>query len=188
MDAFSYLSVLISIILGFSITQILSATGRMIRARERVTLYAPPVIWAAVLLIIDVQMWWAMFGYRTRTQWGFVEFLMLLLQTICAYMLAAVVLPEEVPEGGLDLREYYESHSVWLFGFLIAIVVVSILKEVLLEGRLPVPVNLAFHLLLIVTALAAITIRRAWFQQAMAISAALTIGVYIALLFSRLAT
>ncbi len=188
MDAFSYLSVLISIILGFSITQILSATGRMIRARERVTLYAPPIIWAVVLLVIDVQIWWAMFGYRTRTQWGFVEFLMLLLQTVCAYMLAAVVLPEEVQEDGVDLREYYERHSVWLFGFLIALLLVSILKEVLLEGRLPVPVNLGFHVLLIALSLAAIGVRRPWFQQAVAIGVALTIGLYVALLFSRLAT
>ncbi len=188
MDAFSYLSVLLSIILGLAMTQILTAAGRMIRARERVTLYAPPVIWATMLLVIDVQIWWAMFGYRTRTHWEFVEFMMVLLQTVSAYMLAAVVLPDEVPAEGVNLREYYERNSPWLFGFLITTVLVSILKELMLEGRLPVPLNLAFHVLLLATATAAIAIRRPWFHQALAVSGAIFFATYIALLFSKLAT
>ena len=187
MDAFSYLSVLLSIILGLAMTQILTAAGRMIRARERVTPYAPPIIWAGLLLVIDVQMWWSMFGYRTRTRWGFLEFLVILIQTIMAYMLAAVVLPEEIPAEGVRLRDYYERNSPWMFGFLIAIVVVSIIKELLLEGRLPVPANLAFHVLLIVTASTAIAIRNERLHKVLAVSAVMLIGLYIFLMFSRLA-
>lgn len=187
MDAFSYLSVLLSIILGLAMTQILTSTGRMIRARERVVTYSPPIIWALLLLLIDVQMWWSMFGYRTRTRWGFLEFLIILVQTICAYMLAAVVLPEEVPAEGADLQEYYERNSSWLFGFLIATVLVSIAKELLLEGRLPVPLNLAYHILLIVTGTLAIVVKNRAFHKILAISAVLFLSAYIALLFSRLA-
>lgn len=187
MDAFSYLSVLLSIILGLAMTQILTAAGRMIRARERVTLYAPPMIWAALLLVIDVQMWWSMFGYRTRTQWGFADFLMILLQTISAYMIAAVVLPDEVPAEGVSLRDYYQRNSSWLFALLMVTVILSVLKDLLLEAKLPAPLNLAFHALLIVTATAAIAVRNSLFHHVLAIGAAISIGIYIALLFSRLA-
>lgn len=38
MDAFSYLSVLLSIILGLGLTQLLTAAGRLIRHRERLAI------------------------------------------------------------------------------------------------------------------------------------------------------
>ena len=46
MDAFSYLSVLISIVLGLGVTQLLTGFGRLIEARDRVRSYGPVLIWA----------------------------------------------------------------------------------------------------------------------------------------------
>ena len=64
MDRFSYLSVLISIILGLGITQLVTGLGRLIQARHRVRLYWPSVVWTGILLLIHVQTWWSMFGLR----------------------------------------------------------------------------------------------------------------------------
>ena len=66
MDAFSYLTVLLSIILGLSITQILQSLGALIQNRARVAFYWPSICWAILLLVIDVQAWWALFGLRVR--------------------------------------------------------------------------------------------------------------------------
>jgi hypothetical protein len=71
-DAFSYLSVLLSIILGLGLTQLLTAVGRLIRHRDRVRLDWLPLLWAAVLLVVYVQTWWAMFGLRNVREWTFV--------------------------------------------------------------------------------------------------------------------
>jgi cellulose synthase/poly-beta-1,6-N-acetylglucosamine synthase-like glycosyltransferase len=107
-DAFSYLSVLLSIILGLGLTQLLTAAGRLIRHRDRVRLDWLPLLWAAVLLVIYVQSWWAMFGLRNVRKWTFVAFLAVLAQTTTLYMMAAVVLPEQVEDAGVDLAEHYE--------------------------------------------------------------------------------
>ena len=64
MDAFSYLSVLLSIILGLGLTQLLTAVGRVIRHRDRVRVDWLPMLWAGVLLVVYVQVWWSMFGLR----------------------------------------------------------------------------------------------------------------------------
>ena len=48
MDAFSYLSVLLSIILGLAITQILQGYRGLLLARGRVTFYVPSLIWTAL--------------------------------------------------------------------------------------------------------------------------------------------
>jgi len=185
-DAFNYLAVVLSIIVGLGMTQILAASGRLIRWRAHVVAYWPPLVWAALLLVIYVQTWWSMFGLRTHCDWTFGAFFVVLLQTLTLYMMAALVLPESVDERGVDLREHYERHAGWINGFLCATVVVSVVKEVVLEGRLPKPTNLVFHVFLLVTGASAIVVRRPRYHQALTVVAAVAMTVYIALLFWRL--
>jgi hypothetical protein len=200
MDAFSYLSVLLSIIIGLGITQLLAATGRLIRGRAVVRAYWPPLLWAGILLVIYVQMWWSMFGLRVRTAWTFLAFFVVLLQTVVFYMATSLVLPETVTEpsdvGGpsspadsatvADLRAHYERQVPWFFGFFAATVVVSMVKEMVLEGRPPVGANLAFHLFLLAGSGLALVSRRPRVHEGLAIANAVGVAGYIALLFSRL--
>jgi hypothetical protein len=186
MDPFSYLSVLLSIILGLGLTQILTAMGRLIRARRRVIPSGPPLVWAGLLLVIYVQVWWSMFGLRERAAWTFLEFFVVLLQTITLYMTAALVLPETAGDEGTDLGEHYERHAPWFFGFVGATVAVSIVKELVIERRLPEPANLAFHIFLLVVCGSAIAIRRPWYHRLVATVSAAGVVLYITILFSQL--
>ena len=52
MDAFSYLSVLLSIVLGLAVTHLLSGFAALVHARRRIAMYWPvPVQMAATLLV-----------------------------------------------------------------------------------------------------------------------------------------
>ena len=186
MDAFSYLSVLLSIILGLGLTQLLTAAGRLIRHRAHVRLDWLPVLWAAVLLVVYVQAWWAMFGLRNLREWTFVAFLAVLAQTTTLYMMAAVALPEHVDDAGVDLAAHYEQQHRWFFGFFLATLVVSIAKDLVITGRLPSLVNLAFHGVLAGLCVTAMTVRRRRVQEAIGIAGAAAIALYIGLLFMRL--
>jgi hypothetical protein len=185
-DAFGYLSVVLSIIVGLGITQILASTGRLIRWRAHVVTYWPPLVWGAVLLVIYVQVWWSMFGLRRHVGWTFPAFLVVLLQTVTLYMMAALVLPESVDERGVDLRDHYRRHAGWFFGFLAATVVVSVIKELVVEGRLPEPANLAFHAFLLAASLSAIVVRRPRYHETLAVVSCVAMAVYIVRLFWRL--
>jgi hypothetical protein len=186
MDAFSYLSVLLSIILGLGLTQILTASGRLIRHRERVRTDWLPLLWAAVLLVIYVQVWWAMFGLRLHRDWTFLAFLTVLMQTGTLYLMAAVALPEQVEDAGVDLREYYERQHRWFFGFFLATLIVSVAKDVVLGGQLPTPMNLGFHALLASACVLGIAVRGRRFHALLGVASAGAIMVYIALLFTHL--
>ena len=59
MEAFGHLSVLISIILGLAITQLLQGLRGLVLERSRIRLYWIPIAWAAIVLLICVQAWWA---------------------------------------------------------------------------------------------------------------------------------
>jgi hypothetical protein len=104
MDEFGYLSVILSIILGLSLTQLLQGLSQVINARDRVRIYWPAIGWTLLLLIIDVQAWWAMFGYRSRHEWTFLQFAILLLETIVLYLLAALSLPTGFGEAAVTKR------------------------------------------------------------------------------------
>lgn len=186
MDAFNYLAVLLSIIIGLGLTQVLAACGRLIRARMHVVWYWPALLWAGILVVIDVQVWWTMFGLRGHTNWTFIAFFAVLLQTITLYMMAAVLLPEQVDERGVDLRDHYHRQAPWFFGFFAATLLVSFGKEIVLVGRILEPVNLAFHAALFAVCLVGMFARRDLIHRALAIAGAVGIGAYIAVLFTRL--
>src|SRR5262245_33189052 len=95
MDPFSYLTVLISIILGLGITHLLGGLGRVLQARGHVRSYWPSIAWVVLLLVIHVQTWWALFGLRSFQHWSFLAFVVVLLQPIVLYLLAALVVPSE---------------------------------------------------------------------------------------------
>ncbi|MEP6730930.1 MAG: hypothetical protein ABJE10_09840 [bacterium] len=186
MDQFNYLAVLISIILGLGITQLLGGVGRLLQGRRRVRVYWPSLAWVALLLIIDVQTWWTMFGLRQVRRWTFVEFLVVLLQPIVLYLLAALALPEATTDDTVDLRANYYGHSRWFFGLAVLLLVVSVVKDLTLSGRLPGPLNLSMHgLFALGWGGAAITRREGYHRWLVVYTTILMIG-YIALLFVHL--
>lgn len=186
MDEFAYLSVLLSIIIGLGLTQLLTAAGRLIRHRDRVVVDWLPLLWALVLLIVFVQVWWSMFGLRTYQSWTFFGFLLILAQTCTLYMMAAVVLPEQVDGPAVDLAAYYERQRTWFFGFFLATLVISVAKDLVINGQWPSGVNLGFHFFLAAISLSAMIIPSRRYQEVVGIAAAVTLVAYIALLFTRL--
>lgn len=145
MDEFSYLSVLLSVILGLAVTQILKGFRGLVISRARVVLYWPAILWALLVLLMCVQSWWAMFGMRLREGWKFQEFGIVLLQTILTYMLAGLVLPDLFGDTAVDLKKNFFDHRRWFFWIGFALIAVSISKDLVLTGGWPSPPNLAFH-------------------------------------------
>jgi hypothetical protein len=184
-DEFNYLAVLISIILGLGITQLLSGLGRWIEQRSSFRAYGPAMAWAGVILVVHIQTWWSMFGMRHHTGWTFLQFCIVLLQPIVLYLLASVALPGAA-SSEIDLRSNYFAQKNWFFTFLLLLLVISVGKDVALNGELPDPMNLAFHAILFLVSLLAVATKNETFHRAVAYSSAVVIAVYISLLFSRL--
>ena len=185
MDEFSYLSVLLSIILGLAITQILKGFRGIVLARSRIRMYWPVLAWAVLLLLIDVQSWWTMFGLRSIHDWSFLGFSVVLAQTITLYMLAAIVFPDFFGEE-IDLYRHYSDHTRWFFGLLVLVPLVSLGKDLVLSGHLPVRTNLVFHLCSIATSLPAMFVRREWYHKALPVVGLLMFVAYISVLFVSL--
>ena len=186
MDAFSYLSVLLSIILGLAITQVLKGLRGLMHARARVRVYLPTMIWAVLSLVIDVQSWWSEFGLRRYQAWTFLAFSVVVAHAIFLYMIAALVLPDIPDDKPVDLREHYYDHKTWLFAFVTLAALSGIAKDLALYGDLPETRNLLFQLSFVAMGAVAAITRREWYHRALAPAAAIAFAAYIALLFSQL--
>jgi len=115
MTQFEFLAVIISIVLAFGISDILSTWGEQIRLRKKVRHYGLLSAWTALLLIVMIQLWWSLWQERGRTDWTLIEFFVL----ICPFLLIALIAYVLTPShqgGELDLKRYYLNNSTWIFG------------------------------------------------------------------------
>ncbi len=186
MDEFSYLTVLLSIIIGLAITQILQGFRGIVLSRSRVLMYWPVLVWAVMLLLLNVQSWWAMFNLRQIVNWTFPEFAVVLAQTIAQYLLAGIVLPDFPADVPVDLHRHYFAHTRWFFFLLVLMLLVSLGKPVVLTGHMTDRTDLAFHLTFIVMATTAAFTQREWYHKTMSLSAIVLLVIYIMTLFTRL--
>lgn len=188
MDAFSYLSVLISVILGFAIQQVLLGYRALILSRRRIRFYAPPLIWSALLMAMVAQHWWASFGLAGRAQdsWSFASFATILVQTALIYMMTAIVLPDIPYDQPTDLRDHYYREAPAFFGVGTAAILWSLFREYMLEGRLPEPANLSFHILFVAASVTAMVTRRPRVHEGLVALMTIAFVIYVAFLFSRL--
>jgi hypothetical protein len=186
MDAFSYLSVLLSIVLGLAITQLLSGFAALVHARRRITMYWPVPVQMAATSLITVQVWWAMFGLREVRHWTFAAFLILLLQVVAVYLMAAFITPELGSDEAIDLREAYFREARWFFGSILVALAISLAKNLVLTGSLPRPLDLAGHAVFALLALAGLIFRRDAVHKLIAPLSLAFYALYIALLFVTL--
>jgi hypothetical protein len=185
LDSFSYLSVLLSIVIGLAITQVLQGLRVLMLSRETARLYAPSLIWTALVLLIATQMWWSSFGLRDHQNWTFALYGLILLQVALFYLASGLVLPDLRPEN-IDLEADYFRNRRWFFFLLASAAVASVLKDVALEGRLPDTSNLVFHLILIGSCVGAIVSPNRRYHAVLAPASLILFLGYITLLFARL--
>jgi hypothetical protein len=186
MDEFSYLSVLLSIILGLAVAQLLiGMRGRML-TRARVRGFWPVQWWAALFLLVSTQTWWAMFGLRSRHNWDFSAFAILLAQVIALYLITGLIYPDFPADREVDLREHYFRQRRHFFTLSIISTALSICRDLILNHSLPGPTNLAFHLAFIAFAVSGLLIAREWYHKLLVIIAAVMFTSYVVSLFTRL--
>lgn len=94
-QAFNYLTVVTSIILGLGLTQLLSGYARLIQL-DRLHSFDHWLYfgWSALLLPVYLMYWWVFWDYRKQLHWTFWSFFFLLSGPIGLYVLTALLLPD----------------------------------------------------------------------------------------------
>ena len=186
-DAFAYLSVLLSIVLGLAIAEVLQSYGALLRSRWTVKLYTPPLIWSVMMLVLATHFWWASFGLATRENWSFAAFSAVLLQTVMMFMGSALVLPRGRVMEPIDLRAHYYRERVPFFSFGLLFLIIGFVKLWLLSDPLHA-VTIGFFALFTLMTLIGLIFRSAKVHELLAPVMAVGITIFIAIMFARLKT
>ena len=112
MDIVAHAVTLISIIVGIGLTEMFGNLHRLIRNREQVTWDWLPVSWAAALLVLVINYWWAIYSGITGVDQlsNAAKLGLVLIQPIVLFLMTASVLPNFDAISEWDMRRHYEKH------------------------------------------------------------------------------
>jgi len=94
-DPFSYLSVLISIVLALGMTRVLAGVGEMLQARSRRRVYWVHAIWIVNLFLYLVIAWWIFYRWRNQEPWTIYLFVFVLISPTILYLASLLLFPSE---------------------------------------------------------------------------------------------
>jgi hypothetical protein len=104
---FSYLSVLISIVLALGMTRVLAGVGDMLQARSHRRIYWVHAVWIVNLFLYLVVAWWIFYRWRTQQTWTFFLFVFVLISPTILYLASLLFFPRE---GDVDPAVDYKTH------------------------------------------------------------------------------
>ncbi len=114
MDAFGYVSVIISVVIGLGLSHLLSGVVELVKARRSVRFYWVHSVWVMLIFVGHIFLWWTMWNLRFIRVWNFFSFLVLLLTPVLLYVSSAFLMPKAEAGTAIDLRDYfYENHSAF---------------------------------------------------------------------------
>jgi len=132
MDAFSYISLITSLVAGLGITRLMAGFGRLLQSRHQVHLYWVHFVWLLNVLIYILLNWWVLYRWRAQTTWTFYLFMFVLITPGLLFLETVVLFPDELPAGADMKAHYYQSHR--LFFMLAAFIVLIDLADTWLKG------------------------------------------------------
>lgn len=157
MDAFSYVSVIFSVVIGLGLSHILTGVTELVKARRRVRFYWVHALWLALTFLGHIFLWWTMWNLRLLSNWNFFSFLLILAAPVLLYVGASFLLPKIEPDTRIDLREYFDDNRAPFFGVNAAFTALMGAENWLLTGRTsPKPVTAVFLVWFILLCLSAV--------------------------------
>jgi hypothetical protein len=178
-------AVLVAIVLGLALAELGTSFHRLMRAGNRVKWdWMSPAL-AVLMLLETVQFWWLSQGwYADATELRLIEFLPRLVLLLLIYLLAAAVLPDEVPKEGIDLRAFYVETSRYFWVLILLLTLFIMVFVVPANGQSDYLGGLLWHEALdgfvLVVAGSAIIVRNIRAQQAAVLTiVGLTAWIYL---------
>jgi hypothetical protein len=121
-DIFSFILVMVSLVLAIGVTHLVHGVASLIRLRASTRLEPLPLVWAANLFLVAAIYWWSLWDFRS-VDWRFHHFLYLLLAPTLLHVAASLLVSTEAVESGANLRSEFDRIRV---PFMVVMAVFSI--------------------------------------------------------------
>ena len=129
MGVSEYVLAFVTVVLGLAVTDLLISLHKLLRAGRRVTWDWLTPLLALLMLFAAVLFWWLCYSWFAGIETlSMLEFLPKLAFLAVNVLMIVSVLPDEVPEQGIDLRKFYfdSREHIWslvTIGFVLSLAV-----------------------------------------------------------------
>lgn len=169
MRPLEYLLLFESIILGAAVGDLAKSLHRLLAAGARVKWDWLAPLAALMMLLKIVNHWWRWFGLEPiANQLTFEMFVGVLGVTVLLYLISADTLPDEVPEGPIDLRAHYQgvSRRLWILFVIHGVLQISVNAWAALRIVGLRPPIFSTDYLIVPAALSLLIVRSRWWHAA----------------------
>lgn len=123
-EVFTHVRVIIGIILGLSVSRLLTGVARIIQHPQRKNIFAVHLAWVLFTFLTVVHFWWFEFYLHELVQWTFEAYLFVIFFASIHFLACALLFPDSM-EGYSGYEDYFMSRRSWYFGILIVIFIVD---------------------------------------------------------------
>lgn len=123
MDRFSFVMVLLSIIVGLGVTELLTNVARQIKERATIKFYWPHAFTAAIIFVALLQQWWEMWGLQSVESWSFPILFLMLAGPAGLYIISHILFPVKI--AGADFKAHYLGNAVLIWSIAAVVVVIA---------------------------------------------------------------
>lgn len=121
MSISDFILAFVGIIIGLGVADLLSSLHKLLRAGKRVKWHWATPALAALMLLVTLVVWWWSFGQFSEIRSETIaDFLPRFLVLVFSFLMMAAALPDEVPDGGIDLKQFYFSSRIHLWSLMSA--------------------------------------------------------------------
>ncbi|MDG1995235.1 MAG: hypothetical protein P8J14_01965 [Emcibacteraceae bacterium] len=122
MDRYSFVMMMMSIIVGLGVTELLRNIARQIQSRAGSKQYWLHSVIAALIFVSLLQTWWESWGLRNIDNWNFLIVLMMLGGPVGIYIISHLLFPEQVKGADFEKHYFKNSRAISVMGMLVVIV------------------------------------------------------------------
>src|SRR5262245_42670681 len=115
-DLYLHVRVLIGIILGLSVTRLVSGIAALVQHPKRYRIWSVHLGWVAWALVNVITFWWWEFRLSQVPQWTFGLYVFVCIYASMYFFLSVMLFPQDLEEY-TGYRDYFLSRRRWFFAF-----------------------------------------------------------------------
>lgn len=116
MDRFSFVMVLLSIIVGLGVTELLTNIARQIQSRAKIKNYWLHSVMVTLVFMALLQQWWESWGQRFVETWSFPILLLMLGGPVGLYIISHLLFPKDIENTDFDAFYYENTRMIYPIG------------------------------------------------------------------------
>jgi cell division protein FtsW (lipid II flippase) len=124
MDLYIHIRIVVSILVGFSLTHLLKGAARLVQHPGRERVYWVHLVWVWFMFFYLIIFWWWEFRLGQISSWTLPLYLFVIVYGVLLYLLCALLFPDDVREYN-GFRDYFYSRRRWFFGVLASLWIVD---------------------------------------------------------------